>query len=53
MAKACAAAMPATAMIDPMDRSISPRRITQVMPKAAMAITATCCTHVHEVVDRQ
>jgi hypothetical protein len=42
--KAWAAAMPATAMIEPMERSISPSRITQVMPKAAMAITAICCS---------
>ena len=36
--------MPATAMIEPIDRSISPSRITQVMPKAAIAITETCCS---------
>ena len=42
-AKHCAPTMPATAMIEPIERSISPSRMTQVIPKAAMAITDTCC----------
>ena len=34
---------PATATIDPTDRSIPPDRMTNVMPTATMALMLVCC----------